>query len=105
MKQRGGTPHITIEVIWSNVQTRLGTPHRTMFLNMLRSWVDGPVAEPMCRLSNVILDPTLALIRTQHGFRIQVRAECGNIDFHANLHKNTMSLFKMDVQIVKIDMS
>ena len=30
------------------------------------------------RLSNVILDPTLALIRAQLGFRIQVRAECGN---------------------------
>ena len=33
-------------------------------------WVGG---------SNVILDPTLALIRAQLGFRIQVRAECGNI--------------------------
>ena len=29
--------------------------------------------------SNVILDPTLALIRAQLGFRIQVGAECGNI--------------------------
>ena len=28
--------------------------------------------------SNLILDPTLALIRSQLGFRIQVRAECGN---------------------------
>ena len=28
--------------------------------------------------SNVILDPTLALIRAQLGFRIQVGAECGN---------------------------
>ena len=27
--------------------------------------------------SNLILDPTLALIRSQLGFRIQVRAECG----------------------------
>ena len=34
-------------------------------------WVEG--------WSNVILDPTLALIRAQLGFRIQVRAECGNI--------------------------
>ena len=33
-------------------------------------WVDG--------WSNVILDPTQALIRAQLGFRIQVRAECGN---------------------------
>ena len=30
------------------------------------------------RSSKVILDPTLALIRAQLGFRIQVRAECGN---------------------------
>ena len=29
--------------------------------------------------SNLILDPTLALIRAQLGFRIQVRAGCGNI--------------------------
>ena len=48
------------------------------------------VAEPMCRVggwwlrslcvgwSNLILDPTLALIRAQLGFRIQVGAECGN---------------------------
>ena len=28
--------------------------------------------------SNLILEPTLALIRAQLGFRIQVRAECGN---------------------------
>ena len=28
--------------------------------------------------SNVILDPTLDLIRAQLGFGIQVRAECGN---------------------------
>ena len=27
--------------------------------------------------SNVILDPTLALIRAQLGFRIHVQAECG----------------------------
>ena len=30
-------------------------------------------------LSKGILDPTLALIRAQLGFRIQVRAECGNM--------------------------
>ena len=30
-------------------------------------------------LSNGILDPTMALIRPQFGFRIQVRAEFGNI--------------------------
>ena len=28
--------------------------------------------------SNLILEPTLALIKAQLGFRIQVRAECGN---------------------------
>ena len=78
MKQRGGA-HIPIEVIWSNVQTRVGTPHKVLekveepgvwvgrlFSQCVR-WVGG-------RLSNVILDPTLA----QLGFRIQVRAECGN---------------------------
>ena len=27
-KQRGGTPHIPIEVIRSDVQTRVGTPHK-----------------------------------------------------------------------------
>ena len=78
MKQRGGTPHITIEVIWSNVQTRVGTPHKVLeHVEEPGGWVDGLVAKPMCRLSNEILDPTLALIRAQHGFRIQVRAECG----------------------------
>ena len=43
--------------------------------------VGGLVAEPMCWVgwSNLILEPTLALIRAQLGFRIQVRAECGNI--------------------------
>ena len=30
------------------------------------------------RLSTMILDPTLALIRAQFGFRIQVGVECGN---------------------------
>ena len=27
-KQEGGTPHIPIEVIWSEVQTRMGTLHK-----------------------------------------------------------------------------
>ena len=31
----GGTPHIPIEVIWSDVQTRVGTPHK--ILRCLRS--------------------------------------------------------------------
>ena len=44
------------------------------------------------RLSNVILDPTLALIRAQLGFRIQVRAECGNKIL-------TMILFSQDTNI------
>ena len=29
-KQRGGTPHIPIEVMWSDVQTRVGTPHKAL---------------------------------------------------------------------------
>ena len=40
----------------------------------LRSRVGGWVVGR----SNLILDPTLALIRAQLGFRIQVGAECGN---------------------------
>ena len=48
----------------------------------MRSRVGGwVVAEPMSRVvgwSNLILDPTLALIRAQLVFRIQVGAECGN---------------------------
>ena len=44
------------------------------------------------RLSNVILDPTLALIRAQLGFRIQVRAKCGN---NRNLGiSGSMSVYK-----------
>ena len=66
----GGAPHIPFEGIWSNIQTKVGTPHQ-IGAARLRSRVGG-------RLSNVILDPTLALIRAQLGFRIQVRAECGN---------------------------
>ena len=67
----GGTPYIPFEGIWSNVQTNVGTPHQ-IGAARLRSRVGGG------RLSNVILDPTLAFIRAQLGFRIQVRAECGN---------------------------
>ena len=29
-------------------------------------------------ITSMIIEPTLALIRAQLGFRIQVRAECGN---------------------------
>ena len=43
---------------------------------MLRSQVGGGW---VVGWSNVILDPTLALIRAQLGFRIQVGAECGKI--------------------------
>ena len=42
-------------------------------------WVDCAAHVLVGRLSNVILDPTLGLIRAQLGFRMQVRAECGNI--------------------------
>ena len=73
---KGGTPHIPFEGIWSNVQTKVGTPHQIGDAR-LRSRVGG-------RLSNKILNPTLALIRAQLGFRIQVRADCGNI---VPLHK------------------
>ena len=31
--KQGGTPHIPIEVIWSNVQTRVGTPHKILNYN------------------------------------------------------------------------
>ena len=41
---------------------------------MVGGWVGGGW---VVGWSNVILDPTLALIRAQLGFRIQVGAECG----------------------------
>ena len=84
-----GTPHIPSEVIWSDVQTRLGTPHKALEqlgwrhritlkdkLELIKSIsrVGGGVGGR----SNVILDPTLAFIRAQLGFRIQVWAECGS---------------------------
>ena len=53
---RVGTPHIPFEVIWSDVQTRVGTPHYIERTN--------PYAGQMGE-SNVILDPSLALIRAQ----------------------------------------
>ena len=34
-KQGGGTPHIPIEGIWSDIQARVGTPHK--ILTCLRS--------------------------------------------------------------------
>ena len=54
---------------------------------MLRSRVGGWVGEWVVGgwgvgRSNLILDPTLALIRAQLGFRIQVGAECGNKGKH-----------------------
>ena len=30
LRIRGGAPHIPIEVIWSEVQTRVGTPHKIL---------------------------------------------------------------------------
>ena len=30
LQMGGGTPHILIEVIWSDVQTRVGTPHKIL---------------------------------------------------------------------------
>ena len=38
--------------------------------------------------SNLILQPTLALIRAQLGFRIQVRAEFGNIGMERTVRKD-----------------
>ena len=46
--------------------------------------------------SNVILDPTLALIRAQLGFRIQVRAEC------ANVIMDSLDMDVMNVMILSI---
>ena len=90
-------PHIRIEVIWSDVQTRVGRPHKVLEqfgwghrtslkekamlgfrihvgAERLRSRVGGRLVG----WSNVILNPTLALIRALFGFRIQDRAECDN---------------------------
>ena len=59
---------------WGTAQTsrtiRVGTPHNINRTNPGAGWVGW---------SNQILEPTLALIRAQLGFRIKVRAECGNI--------------------------
>ena len=41
-KQGGGTPHIPIEGIWSDIQARVGTPHKIRKKeNQSRSWVGG----------------------------------------------------------------
>ena len=95
--QGGGTPHIPIEVVrCSNLcgdtaqnskMFKLGWGHRTKFgkrrINPGAGWVGGGWVGGwmdgwVVGWSNLILDPTLALIRAQLGFRIQVRAECGN---------------------------
>ena len=34
----GGTPHIPIKDIWSDVQTRVGTPHKTLRYFRSRGW-------------------------------------------------------------------
>ena len=62
-----GTPHIPFEVIWSDVQTRVVTPHYIERTNPYAGQMGG---------SNVILDPSLAVIRVQFGFGIQVGAKC-----------------------------
>ena len=73
----GGTPHIPFQGIWSKVQTKVGTLHQ-IGAARLRSrvvwWlVDGWVGGGwVVGWSNVILDPTLALISAQLGFSIQV---------------------------------
>ena len=49
--------------------------HRTFLLRIFGQMFKLRVGG---RLSNLILDPTLALIRAKLGFRIQVGAECSN---------------------------
>ena len=53
--------------------------------------------------SNLILDPTLALIRAQLGFRIQVGAECGNKSNELNesnkLNKSNKQYLEMVVLV------
>ena len=63
---------------------------------MLRSrvggWVGGWVVGGwVVGRSNLILDPTLALIRAQLGFRIQVGAECGKIGSNVEVKKKLKS--------------
>ena len=81
VEAEGGTPHIPFEVICSDIKLgwghstklleQLGWGHRTTSIEQIQEpggWVGG---------TNLILEPTLALIRTQLGFRIQVQVECG----------------------------
>ena len=81
---RGGTPHIPFEVIWSDF--KLGWGHRTKVLEQLgwghRTTLKVQIQEPDGWVGWFVkfdFIPTLALIRAQLGFRIQVLAECGNL--------------------------
>ena len=40
-KQGGGTQQILIEVIWLDIQTRVGTPHKIQRKNSVDGWVGG----------------------------------------------------------------
>ena len=51
--------------------------------------------------SNLILDPTLALIRAQLGFRIQDGAECGNININISVRNGTLSSKLGDQRLLK----
>ena len=86
MRSRGGGAHCTfpIEVIWSNVQIRAGTPHKVLeqlgwgHHTTLKEQIQEPGGWMFGMLSKWILDPPLALNRAKLGFRIQVGAKCGN---------------------------
>ena len=89
IETQGG--HHTFHLKWSGVLTCVGTPHKTLKMfklgwNTAQNLENGEsIQEPgvwwVGGWSNVILDPTLALIRAELGLRIQVRAECGNITY------------------------
>ena len=57
--------------MWGHLKDKLEIKSISRVGGWVGRWVGG--------LSNVISDPTLALIRAQLGFRIQVQAECGKI--------------------------
>ena len=52
----GGTPHIPIEVVWSDVQTRVGTPHKTSVQeNPYGRWAGGRFFQEILPLRGSIL--------------------------------------------------
>ena len=78
LEAEGGTPHIPIWNIWSNVQTRVGTPHKILRIksrSLKGGWVGGGLMDRWW------VGPTdyKAHSGSQFQLSIQVRAECGNI--------------------------